>query len=139
MFPPKLLYGLGKYWLIFYIFILQFFFINPTIKWIIITFPYDIQLISFSFNYFFYSKFFSISLLQFLFIKSSNKFFTIKVIYLLQFFFMESSNNFLITKSSSDQFGVCPLAKMFVYMEILTWSPTLNLGSFSLESALHSA
>ena len=37
------------------------------------------QLVSFSSNYFFHSKFFAISLLQFFFIKSSNNFFTFQV------------------------------------------------------------
>ena len=35
----------------------------------------------------------------------------------------------LTTKTSSNQFGVYPLAKMFLYFEILTSSPTLNLVS----------
>ena len=34
---------------------------------------------------------------------------------------------FLITEISSDQFGVQPLAKMFLYFDILIRSPTLNL------------
>ena len=45
---------------------------------------------------------------------------------------------FLITKTSSDQFGVYHLAKIFFYFEILTWPPTLNLGSLSLTSFLKS-
>ena len=45
----------------------------------------------------------------------------------------------LTTKTSSYQFWVCPLAKMFLYFEILTRSPTLSLGSFSLNSSLYSA
>ena len=36
---------------------------------------------------------------------------------------------FLITKTSSGQFGVYPLAKIFLYLEILTCSATLNFGS----------
>ena len=43
---------------------------------------------------------------------------------------------FLITTTSSDQFGVHSLAKLFFYLEILTWSPTLNLGSLSSTSLL---
>ena len=38
----------------------------------------------------------------------------------------------LITNTSSDQFRTYPLAKMFLHYDILTWSPTLNLGSFLL-------
>ena len=34
----------------------------------------------------------------------------------------------VITKSSSDQFGVYLLAKAFSYFDILIWLPTLNLG-----------
>ena len=45
----------------------------------------------------------------------------------------------LTTKTSSDQFGMYPFAKMFFYCEILTWSLTSNLGSFSFESSLYSA
>ena len=45
----------------------------------------------------------------------------------------------LITKTSSDQFEVYALAKTFLCFEILTWSPALNLGYYSLESTLYSA
>ena len=45
---------------------------------------------------------------------------------------------FSITKTSSDQFGVYPLAQIFLYLEILTRSPTLNLESLSLTSFLKS-
>ena len=40
----------------------------------------------------------------------------------------------LIRKTSSDQFGVYRLAKIFLYFDVLTRSPTLNLGSLSLNS-----
>ena len=40
----------------------------------------------------------------------------------------------LITKSSFQQFGVYPLAKISLYFDILTFSPTSNLGIFSLFS-----
>ena len=46
---------------------------------------------------------------------------------------------FLIIKASSGQFWVYPLAKMSLYFGILTQSPTVNLGSFSLEPSLYSA
>ena len=39
----------------------------------------------------------------------------------------------LTTKSYSDQFGAYPLAKLFLYFEILIWSPILNLGSYLLK------
>ena len=42
-------------------------------------------------------------------------------------------------KTSSDQFGAYSLAKIFLYFEILTWSPSLNLGYFLLKSSLYSA
>ena len=45
---------------------------------------------------------------------------------------------FLITKTSSGQFGVYPLAKMFLCFQILTWPPTVNLRSLSLTSLLES-
>ena len=59
--------------------ILKIFFINPTIKWIIIAFPFDVQFTFFSFKHFFYSKFFLTTFLQFSFIKASSDFFTIQV------------------------------------------------------------
>ena len=45
----------------------------------------------------------------------------------------------LIRRSSSNQLKEYPLAKMFLYFEILTLSPMLNLGSLKLESTLYSA
>ena len=41
---------------------------------------------------------------------------------------------FLITKTSSDKFGENPLAKL--YLEIPSWSPTLNLRSLQFFSLL---
>ena len=41
---------------------------------------------------------------------------------------------FLTKKASSDQIGVQPLAKMFLYFEIIARSPNLNSVSFSLAS-----
>ena len=43
---------------------------------------------------------------------------------------------FLIAKAYSIQFGMYPLAKMFLYFQILTRSPSLNLGSLSLTCLL---
>ena len=45
---------------------------------------------------------------------------------------------YLITRNFSDQFGVSPFAKKFLYFDILTESPILNLGSLSLFSLLES-
>ena len=45
---------------------------------------------------------------------------------------------FLITKISSDQFGVYPFAKIFLYVHILIISAIFNLESFSLYSWLES-
>ena len=45
----------------------------------------------------------------------------------------------LLKTKTSDQFWVYPLAKMSLYFNILTQSPILNLGFFSLESSLYSA
>ena len=69
--------------------------------------------ISFSFNDFLCPKFFLIYFLQFFFIKSSNNFFTIKIINNMcnGAVFLAS----LITKAFLDQFGVYPLAKTFLY------------------------
>ena len=55
------------------------FFINPAITWIIRSFPFDIQLVSIYFNYFFHPKCLLIYFLQVFVLKFSNKFFNIKV------------------------------------------------------------
>ena len=50
MFPPKLVNGLGQYWLILFInysYLFTYFFINPTIKTTIITFPFNRQFVTF--------------------------------------------------------------------------------------------
>ena len=39
---------------------------------------------------------------------------------------------FVITIASSDQFGTQPFAKMFLYFDVLTWLPALNLWSLSV-------
>ena len=46
--------------------------------------------------------------------------------------------NSVITKTFSDQFGVQPFAKMFLYFDILVTSLILNLGSLSLSFLLES-
>ena len=46
----------------------------------------------------------------------------------------------VITKSSSDQFGVYLLAKAFLYFDILIWLPTLNLGYlflFAIQNSIY--
>ena len=113
--------SLGKYSLIVY---KISFFINLFIFFILI------QIITFSFKYFLYSKLFLISLLKFFFIKTSNNLFTITIINNISPWNCFSTT--LITKISFDQLGAYPLVKMFLYLEILTWSPTLNLGFFYL-------
>ena len=79
---------------------------------------------------------FLICFLQFFFVKRSNNFFAFKV-----------TNNIcphysvltvLITKTSSNQFGTWSFANMFLYFDILTISPTLNLVYLSLISLLES-
>ena len=47
---------------------------------------------------------------------------------------MFTQHIFLLKKTSSDQFGTIPFAKMFLYFDSLTWTPALNLESFSLLS-----
>ena len=106
----------------------EIFFINPTIRTIIIPFPFDVQFITFSFKHFVYFKFFLTRFLQFFFIKTSSNSSPFKSLTT-----QVQGNAFLIlltTKISSDQFGLYPLAKMFLYFEILALSPTLNLGFF---------
>ena len=51
---------------------------------------------------------------------------------------MNSIFNLLTTKTSSYQFGVHPFTKIFLYFEIRTSSPALDLGSLSLTSFLKS-
>ena len=53
--------------------------INPTVKRIIATFPFNIQFIAFSVYYFFSSKLLSICFLQFFFVKHSSKFFAFQI------------------------------------------------------------
>ena len=45
--------------------------------------------------------------------------------------------SFLITESSSNQFGVWPFTKIFWYLDILAWSPTVSLGSPLLYKCQH--
>ena len=52
---------------------------HPTIKRIIVSFPFNIWFISFSLYYFFNSKLFLICFLQFIFVKRSNNFFTFQI------------------------------------------------------------
>ena len=95
------------------------FFVNPTVKRIIIGFPFNICFITFCLYYFFNFKLFLIYFLQFFFVKLSNNFFTVNVTNTLcpqhQIF-----NILQLTKTSSDQFGVQPFTKMFLYFDVLT-------------------
>ena len=84
------------------------------------TFTFEIQLITSSFNYFFYSKLFLICFCNFF----SNNFFIIKIAN--NICSQHSIFTFFIHKSF---FRPIPFAKMFLYFDILTWSTTLNLGS----------
>ena len=61
-------------------FLYNILFINPADKWIIKYFSFDIQLVLFILNYFFYPKFFLIFFLQFSFLNCSNNLFTIEII-----------------------------------------------------------
>ena len=56
------------------------FFIYLTIKQIIILFPFNIEFVAFSLDYFFKSKLFLIYFLQFFLVKCSNNFFLAKII-----------------------------------------------------------
>ena len=54
-------------------------FINPTVKWTIIAFPFNIQFIFSFLYYFFNSKLLLICFLQFLFVKRSKNFFALEI------------------------------------------------------------
>ena len=75
MFPPEKSYGLGKYWIIYF----MSFFTCPAIKEIIIIVPLHIYFLAFFPYYFFYPNLSLICLLQIVLIKLSRNFFTIKV------------------------------------------------------------
>ena len=45
---------------------------------------------------------------------------------------------FLFRNTSSEQFGTLPPAKIFLYLDILTLLPTLNLGTYLLFSLFQS-
>ena len=94
-------------------FLYNVFFINPSVKWTSISFPFDIHLRVPSISSPFKSLITSVHGSVFLIL--------------------------LMIKTSSDKFEVYPLAKMFFYLVVLTRSATLNLGSFSLESSLYAA
>ena len=55
------------------------FFIDPTIKWIIITFPFNIYFFAFPLDYVFNSKLFLICFLQLFFLKSYSVFFPLRI------------------------------------------------------------
>ena len=82
-----------------------------------------IYFISFSLHYFFNSELCLIYLLQFFFIKPSNNFFSINIIYYIRprnsFCNIFNHKNF-VTPISNVTFQ-----KMSFYFEILTWPPTL--------------
>ena len=64
-----------------------------------------------------------------------NSFFFAFSNYFLPFLYHVSGKvflTFLITKSISEQFEASTFAKIFFYSDIITWSSTLNLRSFSL-------
>ena len=84
------------------------------------TFTFEIQLITCSFNYFCYSKFFLIYFCNFF----SNNFFIIKIDN--NICSQHSIFTFFIHKNF---FRPIPFAKMFLYFDILTWSTTLKLES----------
>ena len=60
-------------------FILLIFFINPIVKRILVAFPFNIQFIAFSNNYFFSYRLYLICFLQFFFVKRSSNFFTLEI------------------------------------------------------------
>ena len=76
--------------------------------------------------YFFNSKHFLNCFSQFFFVKCSNNLFVVKIIN--NIYPRHSTLTFSIAKYCSDLFGTQPFSKMFLYFDILTLSPTLNLG-----------
>ena len=118
-----------------------FFFINltATVKRTIVAFPFSILFITVSLYYILNLNFLNFELYCFLQsfsynapaisspLKSPKTY-----VYGTEFL------TFLITKTSSDQFGIYRLVQTFSYFDILTKSPILNLGSSSLISSLKS-
>ena len=88
-------------------------------------------------NFFSYTKFLLICFFQLFLIKWSNNFFTIEIInnicpWNITFNFTDYRNFF------REQFRVYVLGKTCLYFDILSWSPTWNLGSLLLNSLLQS-
>ena len=79
---------------------------------------------------------FSLICFQFFFVKYSNNFFTVKIIN--NMCPQHNIFNFFNLKTSSDQFGVQTISKIFLYFDILTISPISNLGFLLLISLLDS-
>ena len=73
------------------------------------------------------------------FIECSNNIFTTNItnnicLWYIAFYFLDGKSFLLQTNLECSQ----PFAKIFLYFDILTWSPTWNLGSLSLCSAPYS-
>ena len=107
------------------------FFINPTVKRIIIAFPFNLMFITFSFYYFFDSKLFLISF----FVARSSNFFVFKIINNKcsrhSFYTLFNHKNFFRPIQNMT------FSKMFLYSDIVR-SPILNLGTLLSISLLES-
>ena len=111
-----------------------------------VPFPFYVQLITFFFKYFFYSKFFLICVLQFFFIKTSSNFFPIQVtnnisprngisnftnnkIFFLPIYSIYFSKNVFILSNSnvvtSFKFGIFFIK---IYIVFSTESPITSIG-----------
>ena len=102
-------YGAGKKFISYN----NIFFIYPNIRWIIIAFPLNKNVLHFS-----NSKFCLICLLKFFFIKCFNNFFTFKFFYSILITFFE----FLIFNHKilfNFQWNI--LEKMFLYFDVFAW------------------
>ena len=79
--------------------------VNPTIEWIIIAFPFDVQSIAISLDYFWNLEIFlPCILLEFFFIECSSIFFTFEII--KKYFHGAAFSTFLIRKTFRNQFRV---------------------------------
>ena len=104
------------------------FHVNLAVEWVIIAVLFGVQSITFSLKCFSNSGFCLVGLLQLFLTECSNNLFIVKIADNIcswdSYFF-----TLLITMTSPEQFCVFPSAKIFLHFDILTWSPTVSVGS----------
>ena len=108
---------------------------SSAIEWIIIALSFDVQLITFCLDYFFNPEFFLTGALQLFFMECFDNFFTVGI---TNNVCPRHSTFYFLDKKTLDKFGTYPFAKIFLYFDFLTLSPTLNWGSLSLCSTPYS-